>query len=812
MGLALVPSSIQLDAAPPRVTSQRYALELIAREPAIVTPVGMTFDHVGRLLVIESHTHQPPENYEGPKHDRILMFSDSDGDAKLDRWSTFAEGFRHSMNLLARADGAVYLVTRGSVVLLRDTDNDGAADNQDVILRLETKDDYPHNALGGIDQETDGSLIIGYGENHGEPYRLIGADGKVTEGTGGLDGFYRMSADGKGIQHFARGVWNPFSLCVVPDGRIFAVDNDPDASPPCRLLHVVPGGDYGYLYQYGRAGTHPLQAWNGELPGTLPMVCGTGEAPTAIVDHAGSLWVTSWGDHRIERYQLVARGASYGATREVVVQGDADFRPAGMAVAPDGSLYFGDWVLRDYPVHGRGRIWRLTLPASEIKTPFPPRSEEDKRAATLSGDNCLEAINSDDPYLRAAGIWQLAQPRTIDFPTPSNSRERLGCLEARRINSELWSGPKSVEAASTELMLRHAISDNSPDIRLFALRWVCDRQFVSLRDDVAKLLDNPPPSQRYYLAVLAAIDWLDNKPEMRPKEIADHLLVRELKRDDRSAEAQALALSLLSPDNKFLTPERLRGYLQSESPALRLEAARSLVQQSNAERFNLLASVARDKTQNGATRLEAIMGLAAAADMLQELLQAISADSDLAAKREANRVLRLAGLRPAASEVKPSADDLPAWNERLAESGDAAAGRRLFFSEVGPRCGVCHQHSGRGGRIGPDLTRIADSMTRERIVESILQPDQEVAPHYQPYLLITDDGKTHTGLRMPEGGDDGTEEYIDSAGRHFRLPSNTIEVREATSTSIMPSGLESVVSIEDLRDLVAFLTTAESAQ
>jgi putative membrane-bound dehydrogenase-like protein len=277
------------DAAPPRVTHERYQLELISTEPQIVTPVGMTFDRTGRLLVIESHTHQPPEKYEGLKHDRIRMLSDSDGDARLDRWSTFAEGFRHSMNLLARSDGAVYLVTRGSVVLLRDTDDDGTAEQQDVLLRLETEDDYPHNALGGIDQATDGSLIIGFGENHGMPYRLIGADGKMIEGTGGLDGFYRMSADGKGLEHFARGVWNPFSLCVLPDWRIFAVDNDPDASPPCRLLHVVPGGDYGYLYQYGRAGTHPLQAWNGELPGTLPMVCGTGEAPTAIVDHAGSL-------------------------------------------------------------------------------------------------------------------------------------------------------------------------------------------------------------------------------------------------------------------------------------------------------------------------------------------------------------------------------------------------------------------------------------------------------------------------------------------------------------------------------------------
>ena len=75
------------------------------------------------------------------------------------------------------------------------------------------------------------------------------------------------------------------------------------------------------------------------------------------------------------------RGASYGAEREVIVQGDADFRPTGMAVAPDGSLYFGDWVLRDYPVHGKGRIWRLVLPDDEAKATFSERSPQDLAAS-----------------------------------------------------------------------------------------------------------------------------------------------------------------------------------------------------------------------------------------------------------------------------------------------------------------------------------------------------------------------------------------------------------------------------------------------
>jgi putative heme-binding domain-containing protein len=202
------------------------------------------------------------------------------------------------------------------------------------------------------------------------------------------------------------------------------------------------------------------------------------------------------------------------------------------------------------------------------------------------------------------------------------------------------------------------------------------------------------------------------------------------------------------------------------------------------------------------------MGLSAVAKEHQELLESLAKANNETVAREAQRALRLSGLHPVQPEKKPRADDLAAWSKLLKEPGDVQSGQRLFFSPVAARCGVCHEHGGRGGRIGPDLTNIAKSSTREKLIASILEPDQEIAPHYQPWLLVTDDGKTHTGLRMHEGGDDGSEEYVNSAGEHFLLESKTIEVREATSTSIMPSGLETLVSIADLRDLVTFLATS----
>jgi putative heme-binding domain-containing protein len=563
---------------------------------------------------------------------------------------------------------------------------------------------------------------------------------------------------------------------------------------------VIPGGDYGFRYQYGRAGTHPLQAWNGELPGTLPMVCGVGEAPTAVVPHAGALWVASWGDHRVERYQLVPRGASYGASREIVVQGGVDFRPTGMAIAPDGSLYFGDWMLRDYAVHGRGRIWRLTLPGDQLKASFPPRSSEDV-AATNDEAKAMDHAQSDDPFVHAHGVAQLAKRPAPAAGSLVNARARLAALEAERLR-----GTGSVEST-----LRESLEDESADVRLFALRWIGDERITALRDNVAKLLDGPQPSQRYYLAVLGTIDWLDRKPELRGAEITDQLLVRELLNPARSPEAKTLALALVSPDNKYLTADRLEEYLRSEHQPLRLEAIRTLAQQTNPKRFEVLVSVAKDATQNDEIRAEAVTGLSAAAKQHRELLQELAASKNREIRREAERALRLGGVHPPSSEGKPQAADIAAWNAKLSESGDAAVGRRLFFSPAGPHCSACHRFGGRGGNVGPDLTHISRSASREKIITSILQPSREIAPDYQAWTLVDSDGKTHTGLRLPKPGDDGTEDYADASGKKFTLPSSAIEDRRIATTSIMPDNLQSTLSIDDLRDLVTFLTASGPA-
>jgi putative membrane-bound dehydrogenase-like protein len=405
----------------------RLLIEKFAEAPHIVHPIGIEFDARGRLLAIESHTHFPPKGYAGMAHDRILALEDADGDGRADRVTPFFEGTKKTMDIARRHDGAILIATRNEILRLIDADADGVAERAERVVFLDTKGDYPHNGLSGLALDFTGDLYFGMGENLGEPYTLIGADGTKIADAGEGGNVFWCTADGRKLRRVATGFWNPFGVCLDIFGRIFATDNDPDGRPPCRLIHVVEGGDYGYQFRYGRSGQHPFQAWNGELPGTLPMVAGVGEGPCEVIsyesdglpaEYAGNLLVASWADHRIERYRPAPRGASFGATREPFVTGPEDFRPVGLAVAPDGSLYVSDWVKRDYELHGRGAIWRVRLrerglverpgePERAIASPHRPLREEAARRMASSSALLYVLPEEGDPRAAAAALAAL---------------------------------------------------------------------------------------------------------------------------------------------------------------------------------------------------------------------------------------------------------------------------------------------------------------------------------------------------------------------------------------------------------------------
>ena len=701
--------------------------------------------------------------------------------------------------------------------------------------------------------------------------------------------------------------------------------------PPCRLLNVVEGGDYGYQFRYGRSGRHVFQSWNGDLPGTLPMLAGTGESPTEVLsyesdglppEYLGNLLVPIWADHRIDRYKLKPRGASFTSEAEPLVRGGKDFRPVGLAVAPDGSLFFSDWVLSDYNLHGKGAVWHLRA-SSRTKPERPsdtkqallsghrPAREAAARALasdgagraylreqlankdvriraaaltalTVAGDAQVDlkaiASNDADHGLRALAVRSLAAGKGGDarpFLDPKNPpgvrMEAVAALESiedlprllatlaeldpflrNAAVQRLASAPALLEAADRQtiadpktragLLLAHRatgkpeasrvvarfLADPDDDVRFLAAKWVSDQKLTGYARAIDEAMADPRLNVRMYSAYATAA------ARLRGQEVQESALAGEyLKRvaDSRVDPAQRVAALRLIPSNHpALTPDFLGKLIAADDPALRLEATRVLCDRPDPGRKGRLVAEAKDTKAGLPERAQAIAGLAdSAAEIVADLLAFAESDRpelrdealrslvqtplDASARDRLNRVaqkdpgtssLARRALGEPFAEGRPKVDAVDAWLARLEGQGDPEAGRRIFFHSKLAGCYRCHRVDGRGGDVGPDLSTIGRT-DRRRILESILQPSNEVGPSYQAWQIETADGKSLTGMLVRTNLDETT--YVDAKGEFFKVRETDVSERHGLSNSIMPNGLPDLLTETELRDLLAYLAS-----
>jgi len=831
-------------------------IELVAENPEIVTPTGVDVDEEGKIWVVSCHTHMPPEDYAGPEKDEILVF-DREGNR-----SVFHDDTHHTMDLEFGPDGWVYLAERDRILRIRDTDGDGRAEAEETLAELSTEADYPHNGLSGLGWHPDGDLVFGLGENYAQGWVLRDRSGAEFSGIG-EGGVFRCRPDGTGLRRVARGMWNPFGLCVRRDGAIFVSDNDPGERPPCRLLHIVEGGDYGYQRLYGGGAHHPFVCWNGELRGALPMVNPTGEAPCGVVPFRGGLLVPSWGDHRVDFLPLRRKGASFEAERFPLVEGSRYFRPTCIAEAPspaeDGTRTWvlTDWVDGRYPVHGLGRLWRLEIdPAAAKEWAGPSELEAPGEMARLAEqlrngkgnrtrDELLRLARHEDPYVARAALLRLADG--VAEWSPGDLRELSDADRASAVLALKLGGAEAGE------WIPRLLEDPAADVVFETLRWIADRQLADFRPAVEDLLARSDLSFEVFEAGMAAWNTLSGMPDEGVRN-PEKLLAR-VRDEDSPPRLRAFALRLLpqplrrerksDPAARVrypegLTVELLRDLLAARDPALSREAVRVLAG-SPGTGAPALAEVARDPKRPAGLRAEAIAGLAPVAGDHEDDLLALAGSEAAPVREEALRALRghsLAGapreriegiakrfprrdfprtaalaqalLRPETLvQGRPAMDDLAAWMDRLDGLGgqpDPAAGERIFHHPSLALCSRCHRHSGRGNVVGPDLSVIQDRGDRGWLLRAILQPARDVAPEYLPRTVTLKDGTSATGIRLRSWT---REQLRDANGYTVTFDKDEVASIRELETSLMPPGLVYTLTDHELRDLLAFLRPAD---
>ncbi len=139
----------------------------------------------------------------------------------------------------------------------------------------------------------------------------------------------------------------------------------------------------------------------------------------------------------------------------------------------------------------------------------------------------------------------------------------------------------------------------------------------------------------------------------------------------------------------------------------------------------------------------------------------------------------------------------------LSMEGDPAGGEKLFAEGVG-QCSQCHRIGKIGKEVGPELSRIADKLkTREKILNSILEPSAEIEEKYRAVTVLTVDGQTRVGRVLSREGQRLTLQ--DAEGKQIEIPSDDIELEKPVTSSLMPQQLLSQLTAEQAANLIAYL-------
>lgn len=219
--------------------------------------------------------------------------------------------------------------------------------------------------LHGLTFGPDGRLYMSFGDRG---LCVTNAEGRVLDlpDTGGV---LRCEADGSRLEVFCFGLRNPQSLAFDDFGNLWTVDNDTAGPDPCRVLHLVEGGDYGWRCSYQHQPNFGPwvedELWRGGRDGILPLAGTVSQGPSGLEWYPG----TGFGSRLQGRFLhcdfpagvvsfgIEPHGASYVLGRHERFLWN--LWPTDARFGPDGAAYVLDWV-GGWQLPNKGRIYRIT--------------------------------------------------------------------------------------------------------------------------------------------------------------------------------------------------------------------------------------------------------------------------------------------------------------------------------------------------------------------------------------------------------------------------------------------------------------------
>ncbi len=153
-------------------------------------------------------------------------------------------------------------------------------------------------------------------------------------------------------------------------------------------------------------------------------------------------------------------------------------------------------------------------------------------------------------------------------------------------------------------------------------------------------------------------------------------------------------------------------------------------------------------------------------------------------------------------ELARREEAVAAYQDVLRMKGDSAGGKAVFKKE----CATCHKLEGVGYDLGLPLASIKQRGP-DGILLNVLDPNRDLNPQYVNYVLVTDDGRSITGMIAAETATSITLERAE--GESDTVLRTNIDELVNTGMSIMPEGLEKQIPKNEMADLIAYLMSIE---
>lgn len=301
------------------------------------------------------------------------------------------------------------------------------------------------------------------------------------------------------------------------------------------------------------------------------------------------------------------------------------------------------------------------------------------------------------------------------------------------------------------------------------------------------------------------------------REQVARLFVRaaKLARDDKqSISDRELAIRLLAFADLKTATDHLPEFLAPQTPqVLQRAAVVSLAQQAADEIAATLLAAWR--TYSPQVRRDVVDALMSKPARIQTLLAAVEANSvqrgDL--ERDKKQLLlnhgdarvRARSRHLFGGEVNTDRAKVVAEYQNVLDlDGEAARGRAVFTK----KCAVCHQVGGLGHQVAPNLASVQNKSSADLLI-AVLDPNREAQPNFNVYNVVTQQGRTFTGIITAESANSIT--LLRAEAKQDVILRSNIDELVSTGVSLMPEGLEKDLTRQDLADVISFVKSIKPA-